>query len=301
MPPEMLLLAALDGLAYGSLIFLVAVGLSLIFGVLGIVNVAHGSFYAIGAYVAAAAVLALGAAGLPTWLAFPMLLLAAALVGILVGGLVEIALLRRVYGKEEVLQLIVTFAVFMILEDAQKVVFGVQPYFANAPMNWLGTVEVFGIFYTTYQLILMPLVAAAVLLGLRFFLRRTSFGRAIVAVTQDREAATAMGIDAARVYLITFIIGASLAALGGALASATTSLTPGIGAGTLVLSFAVAATAGLGRIEGAAVAALLIGLGRSVAVYFAPEFDVLIPYLIMMLVLLVRPQGLFSTVQTRKV
>ncbi|PZR96807.1 MAG: branched-chain amino acid ABC transporter permease [Stutzerimonas stutzeri] len=301
MPPEMLLLAALDGLAYGSLIFLVAVGLSLIFGVLGIVNVAHGSFYAIGAYVAAAAVLALGAAGLPTWLAFPALLLAAALVGILVGGLVEIALLRRVYGKEEVLQLIVTFAVFMILEDAQKVVFGVQPYFANAPMNWLGTVEVFGIFYTTYQLILMPLVAAAVLLGLRFFLRRTSFGRAIVAVTQDREAATAMGIDAARVYLITFIIGASLAALGGALASATTSLTPGIGAGTLVLSFAVAATAGLGRIEGAAVAALLIGLGRSAAVYFAPEFDVLIPYLIMMLVLLVRPQGLFSTVQTRKV
>ncbi len=297
----MLLLAALDGLAYGSLIFLVAVGLSLIFGVLGIVNVAHGSFYAIGAYVAAAAVLALGAAGLPTWLAFPALLLAAALVGILVGGLVEIALLRRVYGKEEVLQLIVTFAVFMILEDAQKVVFGVQPYFANAPMNWLGTVEVFGIFYTTYQLILMPLVAAAVLLGLRFFLRRTSFGRAIVAVTQDREAATAMGIDATRVYLITFIIGAFLAALGGALASATTSLTPGIGAGTLVLSFAVAATAGLGRIEGAAVAALLIGLGRSAAVYFAPEFDVLIPYLIMMLVLLVRPQGLFSTVQTRKV
>lgn len=297
----MLLLAALDGLAYGSLIFLVAVGLSLIFGVLGIVNVAHGSFYAIGAYVAAASVLALGAAGLPTWLAFPALLIAAALVGILVGGLVEIALLRRVYGKEEVLQLIVTFAVFMILEDAQKVVFGVQPYFANAPMNWLGTVEVFGIFYTTYQLVLMPLVAAAVLLGLRFFLRRTSFGRAIVAVTQDREAATAMGIDAARVYLITFIIGASLAALGGALASATTSLTPGIGAGTLVLSFAVAATAGLGRIEGAAVAALLIGLGRSAAVYFAPEFDVLIPYLIMMLVLLVRPQGLFSTVQTRKV
>lgn len=297
----MLLLAALDGLAYGSLIFLVAVGLSLIFGVLGIVNVAHGSFYAIGAYVAAASVLALGAAGLPTWLAFPALLLSAALVGILLGGLTEALLLRRIYGKEEVLQLIVTFAVFMILEDAQKVVFGVQPYFANAPMNWLGTVEVFGIFYTTYQLVLMPLVAAAVLLGLRFFLRRTSFGRAIVAVTQDREAATAMGIDATRVYLITFIIGASLAALGGALASATTSLTPGIGAGTLVLSFAVAATAGLGRIEGAAVAALLIGLGRSVAVYFAPEFDVLIPYLIMMVVLLIRPQGLFSTVQPRKV
>ncbi len=301
MPPEMLLLAALDGLAYGSLIFLVAVGLSLIFGVLGVLNVAHGSFYAIGAYVAAAGVLAITGMGLPAWLSFPFFLVAAALVGVIVGGLTEALLLRRIYGKEEVLQLLVTFAVFMILEDAQKVVFGVQPYFANAPMNWLGTVEVFGIFYTSYQLILIPLVALAVLVGLRAFLRRTSFGRTIVAVTQDREAAMAMGIDATRVYLITFVIGASLAALGGALSSATTSLTPGIGSGMIVLSFAVAATAGLGRIEGAAIAALMIGLGRSVAVYFAPEFDVLIPYLIMVAVLLIKPEGLFTTVQTRKV
>ncbi len=293
MPPEMLFLAALDGLAYGSLLFLVAVGLSLIFGVLGVLNVAHGSFYAIGAYVAASAVLAAAGMGLPTWLAFP--------VGVVVGGLVEALLLRRIYGKEEVLQLLVTFAVFMILEDAQKVVFGTQPLFANAPMNWLGTVEVFGIFYTRYQLILIPLVALAVLVGLRLFLRRTAFGRAIVAVTQDREAAMAMGINATRIYLFTFMIGASLAALGGALSSATTSLTPGIGSGMIVLSFAVAATAGLGRIEGAAVAALMIGLGRSAAVYFAPEFDVLIPYLIMVAVLLIKPEGLFTTLQTRKV
>ena len=219
----------------------------------------------------------------------------------MVGGAVEALLLRRIYGKEEVLQLLVTFAVFMILEDAQKVIFGVQPLFANAPMNWLGTIEVFGIYYTNYQLILIPLVALAVLVGLRLFLRRTSFGRAIVAVTQDREAAMAMGIDATRIYLFTFMIGATLAALGGALSSATTSLTPGIGSGMIVLSFAVAATAGLGRIEGAAVAALMIGLGRSAAVYFAPEFDVLIPYLIMVVVLLIKPEGLFTTLQTRKV
>jgi branched-chain amino acid transport system permease protein len=301
MPPEMLFLAALDGLAYGSLLFLVAVGLSLIFGVLGVLNVAHGSFYAIGAYVAASAVLAAAGMGLPTWLSFPLFLISAILVGVVVGGLVESLLLRRIYGKEEVLQLLVTFAVFMILEDAQKVVFGTQPLFANAPMNWLGTVEVFGIFYTRYQLILIPLVALAVLVGLRLFLRRTAFGRAIVAVTQDREAAMAMGINATRIYLFTFMIGASLAALGGALSSATTSLTPGIGSGMIVLSFAVAATAGLGRIEGAAVAALMIGLGRSVAVYFAPEFDVLIPYLIMVAVLLIKPEGLFTTLQTRKV
>jgi branched-chain amino acid transport system permease protein len=140
-----------------------------------------------------------------------------------------------------------------------------------------------------------------VLVGLRVFLRRTAFGRSIVAVTQDREAAMAMGINATNVYLFTFMLGASLAALGGALSSATTSLTPGIGSGMIVLSFAVAATAGLGRIEGAAVAALMIGLGRSAAVYFAPEFDVLIPYLIMVAVLLIKPQGLFTTLQTRKV
>lgn len=301
MPVEVVLLAVLDGLAYAALVFLVAVGLSLIFGVMRILNVAHGSFYAIGAYAAASLGLALAARGLPSWLAFPAFVVAAVAVGVIVGGLIEAVLLRRIYGKEEVLQLLVTFAVFMILEDVQKLVWGVQPYFVNAPLNLLGTVEVFGIFYTTYQLILLPAVALVVLLALRFFLRRTWQGRMIVAVTQDREAAMAVGINAKRVYLVTFALGASLAALGGALASATTSLTPGIGSGMIVLSFAVAATAGLGRIEGAAIAALLIGLGRSVAVYFAPEFDVLIPYLIMVLVLLVRPQGLFSTLETRKV
>jgi branched-chain amino acid transport system permease protein len=111
----------------------------------------------------------------------------------------------------------------------------------------------------------------------------------------------AMGIDATRVTLLTFTFGAALAAFGGALASPTTSLVPGVGAQTIVLSFAVVATAGLGQIEGAAVSALLIGLGRSVAVYFAPEFEVVVPYIIMVAVLLVRPQGLFGVPETRRV
>jgi branched-chain amino acid transport system permease protein len=122
-----------------------------------------------------------------------------------------------------------------------------------------------------------------------------------VAVTTDKEAATAMGIDAVRVTLLTFTFGAALAALGGALASPTTSLVPGIGASTIVLSFAVVATAGLGQIEGAALTSLLIGMGRSAAVYFAPELEVVVPYLIMVAVLLVRPQGLFGVVEARRV
>ncbi len=301
MSPQLFALAIFDGIAYAALVFLVAVGLTLIFGVLRVLNVAHGSFYAMGAYTTASVVSAIVAAGFSPWLAFPLMLIAAALVGIVVGGTVEKLLLSRIYEMEEVLQILVTFAVFMILEDVQRLIWGVQPLFESSALQVLGTVDVLGITYTVYQLILLPAVAIFVLIALRLFLRRTLMGKLILAVTEDREAATAIGIDAERIYLITFMIGASLAAFGGALASATTSVLPGMGADMIVLSFAVVATAGLGRIEGAALAALLIGLGRSFAVYLWPELDVLIPYLIMLIVLLIRPEGLFGTTHTRKI
>lgn len=297
----LLLLAVLDGLAYAAQVFMVAVGLTLIFGVLRVLNVAHGSFFAIGAYTAASLGAAIGAAGLAPALALPALLVASAVVGALLGPLVERLLLARIYDKEQVLQLLVTFALFMILEDVQKLLWGVQPIFQDAPVRSLGQVAVGDIVYTAYQLYLLPGLALAVLIGLMWFLRRTLTGRVIVAVTEDREAAIALGINADRVYLVTFTFGVALAALGGALASPTTSLVPGIGVNMIVLSFAVVATAGLGQIEGAALTALLIGLGRSVAVYFAPEFEVVIPYLIMVAVLLVRPHGLFGRPQLRRV
>ena len=301
MNTQILALVLLDGLAYGSLVFLVAVGLTLVFGVMRILNVAHGSFYALGAYAAASLGLAMADAGLPRWLALPMFVLAAGAVGVVVGGLLERFLLRRIYEREEALQLLVTFAVFTILENAQRMIWGVQPYFYAAPLRDMGNVSVVGVTYTAYQTIFLPLTALAVLIGLRFFLRRTLAGSVIVAVTEDREAATVIGIDAGRVFLVTFVIGAALAALGGALASPTTSVLPGIGANMIVLSFAVAATAGLGQIEGAALAALMIGLGRSFAVFFAPEFEVVVPYLIMVVVLLIRPEGLFGRPAARKI
>ena len=298
---DLALLALLDGIAYAALVFMVAVGLTLIFGVLRILNVAHGSFYAIGAYTAVSLGLGVAAAGLPDWLSYPALLLAAVLVGGLLGLVIERYLLRRIYLREEVLQLLVTFAVFMMLEDVQRLVWGVQPYFADTPLRLLGTTEVIGVYYTRYQIILLPLAALAILLGLRWFLRRTLQGKLILAVTEDREAAQAMGIDANRVYLVTFVLGATFAALGGALASPTTSLLPGIGSDMIVLSFAVVATAGLGQVEGTAVAALLIGLARSFSIYLMPELEVLTPYLIMVLVLLVRPQGLFGVIEQRRI
>ncbi|WP_144182768.1 branched-chain amino acid ABC transporter permease [Elioraea rosea] len=297
----LLLLAVLDGLAYAALVFMVAVGLTLVFGVLRVLNVAHGSFFAIGAYVAATLGTAAAATAAAPVLALPVLLIAAILVGGVLGPLVEKLLLSRIYVKDHVLQLLVTFALFMILEDVQKLIWGVQPIFQDAAVKALGPVEVGDIVYTRYQLFLLPGVAATTLVGLMWFLRRTLTGRVIVAVTQDREAATAMGIDAQRVYLLTFTFGTMLAALGGALASPTSSLVPGVGVNMIVLSFAVVATAGLGQIEGAALTALLIGLGRSVAVYFAPEFEVVIPYIIMVLVLLVRPYGIFGSPELRRV
>ncbi|MCU0818708.1 MAG: branched-chain amino acid ABC transporter permease [Beijerinckiaceae bacterium] len=293
------ILAILDGLSYAALVFLVSVGLSLIFGVLRVVNVAHGSLYAYGAYMAAT--ISLLVAPISPWLTFPALLIAALIIGVFVGGLLETFLLRPVYGREEVLQLLITFAVFMIMDNLQRLIWGVQPIFAAEPVRLLPNVSLLGVTYTSYQVILLPLVALGTLIGLRYFLRHTLSGAVILAVTEDREAATAIGINARNVFLITFIIGATLAALGGALASPTTSLVPGMGTDMIVLSFAVAATAGLGQIEGAAVTALMIGLARAFVIYIQPELEVLVPYLIMVIVLLVRPMGLFGVNKVRKI
>jgi branched-chain amino acid transport system permease protein len=144
-------------------------------------------------------------------------------------------------------------------------------------------------------------VALTVFVALRSFLKYSSVGRQIVAVSHHREVSTALGINVKRVSLLTFVVGSILGALAGALASPTVSWVPGIGGEMIVLSFAVVATAGLGQIEGALVAAILIGLARSFAVYLLPEIEVLMPFLIMVLVLLFRPQGLFSVATARRV
>src|SRR4029077_3883991 len=257
------------------------------------------SFYSLGAYLAAT--FSFAVAPLSPWLTYPALLAAEIVIGVVCGGLIEGLLLRPGDGRDGVLQLLITFAVFMIMDNLQRLIWGVQPIFAAEPLKLLPNISVFGVNYTSYQVILLPGVAVATLFGLRYFLRKTLAGAVILAVTEDREASTAIGIDAKRVYFVTFVIGAGFAALGGALASTTTSLVPGMGADMIVLSFAVAATAGLGQIEGTALTALMIGLTRAFVIYLQPEFEVLVPYLLMVLVLLVRPFGLFGAVQVRKI
>ena len=301
MSPDLIVLAIADGVSYAGLIFMVSLGLTLICGVMGIVNVAHGSFYAFGGYAAASLTLAAMPYEPSTFSLLLCLLLAAALVGVVLGSSLEVGLLRRVQDRDPVQQLLMTFAAFMVLEDVQRLIWGTQPYSASEVVGRMGTVSFFNVTYTSYQLVLIPMVALGTYAGLQFFLRKTSMGQQIIAVTHHREMATALGINAKKIAWMTFVLGAALGALGGAMAAPTTSMVPGAGADMIVLSFAVVAIAGMGQITGALVASLLIGLTRSMAVYVAPEWEVAVPYLIMVMVLLVRPDGLFSVAQARRI
>jgi branched-chain amino acid transport system permease protein len=301
MPLELFIPAIMDGLSYAAVLFLVALGMTLVFGVMNIINMAHGGFYALGGYMAASlGMFALSMGAAPAW-SLLILPLSALVVGCVFGTLMETTLMRRIYAKDPILQLLVTFSAFMIFEDLQRLVWGAQPYSVSEIVGLLGTTEILGITYTRYQLFLLPGVALTVFVALRSFLKYSSVGRQIVAVSHHREVSTALGINVKRISLLTFVVGSVLGALAGALASPTVSWVPGIGGEMIVLSFAVVATAGLGQIEGALVAAILIGLARSFAVYLLPEVEVLMPFLIMVLVLLFRPQGLFSVATARRV
>lgn len=298
---DLVLLAVADGVSYAGLLFMVSLGLTLVCGVMGIVNVAHGALYAFGGYAACSLSLQVMQNAPSTFLLLLVLPIAALLVGLVLGTALETGLLRRVQGRDPVQQLLMTFAGFMVLEDVQRLVWGTQPYSAPEIISRLGTVNFFNVTYTSYQLVLIPIMALVSYAGLMFFLRFTSVGRQVVAVTHHREMATALGINAKRVGWLTFVLGATLGALGGAMAAPTTSMVSGAGADMIVLSFAVVATAGMGQITGALLASLMIGLARSTAVYLAPEWEVAVPYLIMALVLLVRPDGLFSVAQARRI
>ena len=209
MNPSLFALALMDGISSAALLFLVALGLTLIFGVIGIINVAHGSLYAWGGYFAATLGLAIARFALPGWLALPALLAAALVIGGLLGTVLEFALLRRILDKDPILQLLVTFAAFMVLEDLQRMIWGVQPVFVSDVVNQLGTIAVAGVTYTRYQLLVLPVVAIAAFFGLRWFLGRTALGRQVTAVTHNREVATAMGVNTNRVTWLTIALGVS--------------------------------------------------------------------------------------------
>ncbi|MGH8629277.1 MAG: branched-chain amino acid ABC transporter permease [Burkholderiales bacterium] len=295
-----LLAVLIDGLNYSSWLFIIAVGLTLIYGVMKILNIAHGSLYALGAYTAASLAGAWLNQGQAPMASYLILLASAVLVGVLAGPLIERGLLRFMYGKDEIVLVLVTYAVFLILEDFIKLAWGVDPYLLYQPYGLLGSFDVGNLTYPVYNLVLFA-VAIAVGVALTWVLARTRQGKMLIAVIHDREMAAAQGINVSVVYFVTFTVGAMLGALGGALTAPMISVQPGIGAETIVLAFAVVVIGGLGSLPGAALAAILVGLVRSAAVHYRPELDLFSIYLVMAIVLILRPKGLFSAQEARKI
>ena len=296
-----LLAVLIDGSIYASWLFLVAAGLTVIYGVMRILNMAHGSFYAIGAYSAASLVGWYFNNGIgPAWISYLLLVGAALVAGLIVGVIVERGLLRLMYGRDEILMVIITYALLLILEDTMKIVWGVSPYFAYQPYTELGRTA-FGLLkVSNYDLALVG-VSAVLGLGLWAWLERTNQGKVLRAVIHDREIAVAMGVNVRLMFTITFVLGTTLGALAGALTAPAISVVPGIGIEVIVLAFAVVVIGGLGSIGGAAVGALLVGLSRAAAGHYAPEFELFVIYGVMSLVLAFRPEGLFGRTMARKI
>lgn len=293
-------LILVDGVVYASWLFLVAVGLTLIYGVMNILNVAHGSLYALGAFTAAWSIGHYLDMGWTPYGAYLIILLAAIAVGLVFGIVIERGILRWMYGRDEIVIVLATFATFLILEDVAKLVFGVQSYMPFQPRSLLGYADVGDIPFAVYDFCLVGL-AVLVGVGVWFGVNRTRPGKLLHAVIYDREISRALGINVTRIFTVTFVIGAMLGALGGAFTAPMISVVPGIGVEVIVLAFAVVVVGGLGSIEGAAIGALMVGIGRTLAVNLMPEIELFIVYGVMALVLIVRPQGLFGRTEARKI
>ncbi|HUC63632.1 MAG TPA: branched-chain amino acid ABC transporter permease [Alphaproteobacteria bacterium] len=289
-----------DGLVYSSWLFIVAVGLTLIFGVMKVLNVAHGGFYSIGAYAAAWSIGLYFQAGFAPLGAYALLILSAIVSGAIVGFVLERGLLRFVYGRDEVLVVLVTYAVFLILENLVLQIWGVDAYLAYQPDSGLGVTKLDGLAFSNYELALIP-TAGLIGFGLWWGLNRTRAGKVLRAVIHDREMALAFGIDVQRLFTVTFVIGAILGAFGGAVTAPMISVTPGIGVEVIVLAFAVVVISGLGSVPGTMVGALIVGLCRAAAVHLLPQVELFVIYAVMSVVLIVRPQGLFGTSQPRRI
>jgi branched-chain amino acid transport system permease protein len=289
-----------DGLIAAATLFLLSLGLTLIFGVLRILNLAHGSIYVLGAYLAtffAVGVLKLGVS--PYW-SYPALFAGAVAVGLIAGPIIERGVLRRVYARPPAIQLLVTFSIVLILEDFMKAVFGTQPAIVSDPYSLLGSVSLAGVTYPWYDALLIA-VAAVFGGSVVWMIRKTRFGKLILAVINDREISAAIGIDVGRIYLAAFTLGALCAALGGALIAPTIAVVPGVAVDVVVVSFAVIAIGGMGSLEGAALGALIVGFMRALAVQLFSELELVSIYLIMVLVLMIKREGLWGEAEVRKI
>ncbi len=293
----------LNGLQFGVMLFLMAAGLTLIFGVMGLINLAHGSLYMIGAFAAAAVA---GATG-----SFLLALGAAMAAAAMAGVVIETAVIRRLYAKDHLDQVLATFALILIFSEGVRWVFGSFPLYLDVPDAISGPITLpGGIQYPFYRLVLIG-VGLAVAAGLGLLISKTRIGIQIRAGENDREMIAALGVDISRLYTLVFALGAALAGLAGALVGAIQSVQVGMGEPVLILAFVVIVIGGIGSVRGALIGAILVGLTDTLGGIFLPELLKLFTdpstatsvgsalasmaiYILMGIVLIWRPTGLFG-------
>jgi branched-chain amino acid transport system permease protein len=282
----------MSGLFHAAILFLVAAGLQVVFGVQKIFNLACGSFYALGAYVGVTAVGLFVDAGGPPLLFLLPLVAGGLLVG-LVGIVVERGLLRFIYDRDETFQLLLTFAIVLMLEDVIRMLWGTAPTSTAGLYLVYGRVGLLGATIPTYNLIVIA-ASVAIAAGIGWFLARTAFGRILRATAENREMAEALGVDMGAVYVRVFTLGSALGTLGGALVIPSTAAMSEMGVELIVEAFAVVVIGGLGSMRGALAGALVVGVLRAIAIAVYPALEMLLIYLIVIGVLVMRPRGLFG-------
>lgn len=276
------------GLSLGSRLFLIAVGLSLIFGVLGVLNFAHGALYMVGAYIALATTNMLID---NFWIA----VVAGAFVVGVVGVVIEIGTIRPLYDRveSELDQLIVTFGFVLVIHELVRFIWGSQPYDVAGPAMFDFTVVLGGSSFTAYRLLVI-VISFLVMAALWLFVTKTYFGALVRGTSSDREMASMLGVDVPRLYTGVFFLGSFLAGLGGALSAPLQSTSPALGEQVIIDAFIIVVIGGLGSMFGAFVGAMLVGLMQSIGPQFIAAGSIAIPYLAMVIVLIFRPEGLFG-------
>jgi branched-chain amino acid transport system permease protein len=279
------------GVFHAAVLFLVAAGLQLVFGVQKIVNLACGSFYALGAYFGITFISYATQFGVSSWLIFPGLIVSGILLGF-IGPPIE-RILRSVYGRDESFQLLLTFALVLIFQDVFKFIWGANPRSLDSAYLIYGTLRAGDFSMPVYNLLVI-LAAIAIAGGLGLFLQRTNYGRLLRATAENRAMAEALGVDVRRIYSTVFTLGAVLGTTAGALVVPTAAASLDMAIEFVIEAFAVVVIGGLGSMRGALVGALIVGLIRALSIVFFPELEVLAIYLIVIGVLIFRPVGLFG-------
>ncbi|BBO71178.1 hypothetical protein DSCA_51080 [Desulfosarcina alkanivorans] len=282
---ESFIINLLNGLSWGMLLFLISLGLTTVFGVLGVLNFAHGSFFMLGAYLCMQVMHIVPS----FWLGILIGPLSVAILGVLI----ERVLLRRTYGRDISFQLLLTFAILLILDDAVRIIWGPGYHVVEPPALLSG---VFTLFTRTYPVYRLFLVVAGPLIGLSLwaFFQFSRWGKIIRAAAMDREMAEGIGIRVPLLFTAVFALGSWLAAMGGALAAPHQSLAPSMGERIIIESFIVVVSGGMGSFPGAFVGALILGLFESFGTVFLGSVQMAVPYILLAAVLIVRPHGFFG-------